>query len=204
MDLMKNDASRSAYLFKQYEELGLDPSELTRYDKPQTANEINAKKEPTEITQPSPPMTAAYRAIHNFVKSAIFKYMIHRRGVTPIYTPASFVAPTASSVAPTASSVAPTASPVAPTAFSRLRSSSNTRRPIVETEPVTAKHVKAASKKTPMYPSHMSHLYNQFNTPKNSPFTWICNKISCGLFRSRRNRGGRRTIRKRRQSRRSR
>lgn len=54
-------------------------------------------------------------------------------------------------------------------------------------------------------PAHLPE--GRYTEPKNnrSTFTKVCNAISCGLFRSRRNRrGGRRTIRRRRQSRRSR
>ena len=86
--------------------------------------------------------------------------------------------------------------PTRPTPFPAERSPSPvvTRRPTLDGQPPVK----------PL-PAHLPE--GRYTEPKNnrSTFTKVCNAISCGLFRSRRNRkGGRRTIRKRRQSRRSR
>jgi len=180
--MMLNSAARSRSHFETNRELGIDPLKpISTYYKPQTPKEIKEEKEPELVEVPPPTLTAAANALTYFGRLAITKKRLERLGKTlPPYEP-----------------------PTPPAPYMAPRSSSpvvTSRKMLHYTPPAV----------TNVAPTRLNQLPEGRYTPPEtgeSTFRWICNKISCGLFSSRRKRkgkGGRRTIRKRRQSRRSR
>lgn len=177
MERIRQNAARSSEFLKLSSNQENPFNPIMTYSKPQTSKEIKAGKEPTLVEVHSPAATAVARAVSGLFERQYTNGLLRTSGLKtlPAHTRDK-----------------------SPTPFPAERSPSPvvTRRPTLDGQPPV--------KPLPAHPPEGRYTLPE---TRESTFRWICNKISCGLFNSRRKRkgkGGRRTIRRRRQTQRSR